>query len=698
MSESKRLSTRRPSGPGAANPVRPSLSTFKENMVVLFGKSIPKVGLHTDQVLHLFQKLERAWGTEVALKTFKELSRYVTCYVTGQDSRLAQEQWLSTYKDGYPKCLSFARKSLSGGDKEWMRFVLTLLGCYKLFRLPPKIDVTSVTQPPKDPVRIARLIEEMDNHIPQILSDLGDKEFTPSLRAPIFATTKAGASGPFAIGVTSLHDLLAVRREGVNDLISPVVQGSYDPMQQRNLMEILQNSALAIQMKDIQDKGKLPARLHFLSEGGGKTRTICIPDIWSQIALKPIHEFLMSWLKGLPNDGTSSHNLTALRLKEWTRDREVVCSDLTTATDRIPVDLQERVLSYPLGPGLAASWKSLLVDRDIDCQGKPVRYAVGQPMGFLSSWAAMALTHHVIVRYSAILEGITDFKDYLIIGDDVAIADRRVGERYMAIMADLEVPISLGKSILPGSTVRAGEIAKRLFVLGEEISPVPPKVLNQATDSLAGLVELDRTLTDRGYYSRSEQEPPNLHRDRVMSSLFFKSRARNSLAARSYLGCPFRREAPLSGLTYVWDGSEPQFLGDQYTQYISVRASEKVTKLSEAYWIDPIEVSDRLEIETDVSPLVKSVRLEFLQDLINIQAELSDIYDSTDDFVSRLRDTYEKIVTRPTPDDAIWFSPERHRRVARISSELLNFHRVAEKSGWVSPITLHSPGLRVLKP
>lgn len=680
----------------AANPARPQLSTFKENLLVLFGKSIPKAEQHADQVLHLFHRLERAWGTEETLKTYKELSRYVTCVVTGQVAILDQKHWMSTYRDGFPRCLSFARKSLSAGDKEWSRFVLTLLGYYKLFRLPPKIDVTSVTQPAKNPTRIAHLIEEMDSFIPQIINDLGGKTFHPSGRAPIFATTKAGASGPFAIGVTSLHDLLAARREGVNDLISPVVQGSYEYLQQGNLMKLLDESSFEIFNRDIKDTGKLPARLHFLSEGGGKTRTICIPDVWSQISLKPIHDFLMKWLKELPNDGTSSHNLTAIKLKEWTRDREVVCTDLTTATDRIPVDLQERVLSYPLGISLAASWKSLLVDRDIDCKGKPVRYAVGQPMGFLSSWAAMALTHHVIIRYAAILEGKTNFEDYLVIGDDVAIADRRVGERYMAVMGDLEVPISLGKSILPGSTVKAGEIAKRIFVLGEEISPVPPKVLLQATDSLAGLVELDRTLTDRGYYSRSEWEPPNLHRDRVMSSLFFKSRARNSFAARSYLGCPFRREAPLSGLTYVWDGSDPAFLQDQYTQYISVRASEKVSRLASAYWLDTVEAAGRLEKETDVSPLVKWVRLEFLQELINLQAELADSYESTENFVQKLRDTYERIVTRPTPDDPAWFSPERSRRVVRTSMELMNFHRVAEKNGWVSPITLHSPKTRNL--
>lgn len=660
-------------------------------MLVLFGKSIPRAELLIDQVLTLFHRLDKAWGTEHALKTFKELSRYVTSVITGQDSRLNQEHWMRTYKDGYPKCLSFARKSLSGGNKEMMRFILTLLGYYKLFHLPPKKDVISITLPSKDPTKVAITIDSMEESFSQILKEMGVSQFDASYGAPVFATTKAGASGPRAIGVTSLFDLLAVRRTGVNDLISPVVHETYGPMQQQALMEIIHQSAVAIQERGIKDKELLGARLHFLSEGGGKTRVICIPDIWSQIALKPIHNYLMDELKRLPNDGTSSHNRTALMLKDWTRDKEIVCSDLTTATDRIPVALQERVLSNLIGEELSYHWRALLTDRDISFEGQPIRYAVGQPMGFLSSWAAMAMTHHVIVRYAALMEGISDFRDYLIIGDDVAIANRQVGERYMALMDDLEVPISLGKSILPGSTAKAGEIAKRLFIDGEEISPVPPKVLAQATDSLAGLVELDRTLSDRGYYSRSRLEPPNLCREEIMNSLFFKSRVRNSFSARAFFGSPFRHEAPLSGMTYVWDGSDPVFLKDQYMQYLTVQASEKVSKLSSTYWLDTVQSAERLETETDESPLVKSIRFEFLQELVDLQGELADVYDQSDDFVALLISKYERIITRPTPDDPIWFSPERYRRVARVATVLMNFHKAAQENGWVSPFTLTQP-------
>jgi hypothetical protein len=41
-----------------------------------------------------------------------------------------------------------------------------------------------------------------------------------------------------------------------------------------------------------------------LSESGGKTRNIAIGDYFSQLVLRPLHEVLMKFLKGLETDGT----------------------------------------------------------------------------------------------------------------------------------------------------------------------------------------------------------------------------------------------------------------------------------------------------------------------------------------------------------------------------------------------------------
>jgi hypothetical protein len=69
--------------------------------------------------------------------------------------------------------------------------------------------------------------------------------------------------------------------------------------------------------------------------------------------------------------------------------------DLSAATDRLPIDLQVSLLNLLFGGSLGVHWKGLLVDRAYTIPKKSrekysikeesVTYAVGQPMGALSS-------------------------------------------------------------------------------------------------------------------------------------------------------------------------------------------------------------------------------------------------------------------------------------------------------------------------
>lgn len=69
----------------------------------------------------------------------------------------------------------------------------------------------------------------------------------------------------------------------------------------------------------------------------------------------------------------------------------------------------------------------------------------------------------------------------MIIGDDVAIFDERVAKSYEKILNDIDVPISISKSIISyGGKTSQAEIAKRLFLNGEEISPLPPEIILKA--------------------------------------------------------------------------------------------------------------------------------------------------------------------------------------------------------------------------
>lgn len=60
----------------------------------------------------------------------------------------------------------------------------------------------------------------------------------------------------------------------------------------------------------------------------------------------------------------------------------------------------------------------------------------------------LAVTHHVIVRYSALRCGIKNFNSYAVLGDDIVIKHDEVAAEYLRIMQYLGVAINLNKSIV----------------------------------------------------------------------------------------------------------------------------------------------------------------------------------------------------------------------------------------------------------
>lgn len=133
------------------------------------------------------------------------------------------------------------------------------------------------------------------------------------------------------------------------------------------------------------------------------------------------------------------------------------------------------VLSYitekeELGPAwlkLMTTWKLKSPRSKTD-----ISYGVGQPMGLYSSWAALAITNHALVKLCALLENIDDFEHYFILGDDISIFNPKVSERYVNLMNDLGVSTKPVDSIKPNDD-HCLEIAKRLFRRGSEISALP---------------------------------------------------------------------------------------------------------------------------------------------------------------------------------------------------------------------------------
>lgn len=225
-------------------------------------------------------------------------------------------------------------------------------------------------------------------------------------------------------------------------------------------------------------------RLALLTEAAGKIRVVALMDIWSQWALRPLHDWIFGVLKEIPQDGTFDQLRPVERLlRKVQKDTTIYSYDLSAATDRIPVVIQELLLAQIFGEVFASAWRNLLVGRPYvipknvarEC-GVPrfLRYAVGQPMGAYSSWGMLALVHHAMVQYSAHRAGIGGwFALYAVLGDDLIIADDRVARKYRALCRLLGVNIGLEKSLV--ATDRTLEFAKRLFFRGTDVSGLPAK-------------------------------------------------------------------------------------------------------------------------------------------------------------------------------------------------------------------------------
>jgi hypothetical protein len=273
-------------------------------------------------------------------------------------------------------------------------------------------------------------------------------------------------------------------------------------------------------------------KLGFKLEAAGKVRVFAMVDCFTQWLMEPLHKGIFLLLGRIPQDGTHDQVKPLNRLLKrqqalkdrnrvpgsvlkqgTTKDREVRSArtwgmfsfDLSAATDRLPLVFQEYLLRPILGERGARLWASLLVDRpylvprrdDLALPGTSVKYGAGQPMGALSSWAMLALTHHCIVQwawYRVCKEMGRDwiwYEDYAILGDDVVILGAPVARAYVKLMRSLGVAISDHKSLI-SKRGEGFEFAKRTYLDGVPVGAVPLLELQVAKRNLGALLELVR--------------------------------------------------------------------------------------------------------------------------------------------------------------------------------------------------------------
>jgi len=255
-----------------------------------------------------------------------------------------------------------------------------------------------------------------------------------------------------------------------------------------------------------------------VKEEPGKLRVFAMVDSLTQWLLYPLHRMIFDKvLRLIPQDGTFDQIAPVKRLitaLQAGRDHRVWSFDLSAATDRIPVLLQEVLLGIFMTPEFAQHWRAILCDREYRAPaelvkqegwkkgpnglklGRSLKYEVGQPMGAYSSWAMLALVHHMMVQYAAWKAGCRGwFEKYAVLGDDLVIGDHLVAKQYLELCRVIGVEINLAKSIVSDNL--SLEFAKRFFYKGQEVTPVPLLGLAVGWLGVRDVAEIARQVKDR---------------------------------------------------------------------------------------------------------------------------------------------------------------------------------------------------------
>jgi len=423
-------------------------------------------------------------------------------------SREISKVAVAVSRDGLPRVIPKQdRRAIRRGDTNVIRLWLTLSGMYRAIEIAGTPSVATITAPGK-PIPAPLL---------SFFKTFLKKEFFPNLsrvaglkvtgidvaglkpKALPLSTSCAGAwRVPFATFNRNVSALATATpaawcwvsgQWGGSLLAYCQAISSWDTTQ--SWWRLIEDSA-----KYFHFCGSMnPGRISFKTEAAGKVRAFAMVDYWTQCTLRPLHDLIFSILKEIPQDGTFDQIAPAKALLGVGRlATETWWSlDLSAATDRFPLVLQRLAMGMLVSEEYATAWANLLVDRSYltpaGVKPRRVKYAVGQPMGAYSSWAAFALTHHAFVQFAWRLSGGSGwFKDYALLGDDIMIANHKVASKYRWLCQQVGVDISLAKSM--ASNQRSFEFAKRVFFRGEDVSGFPWKLWRVAQRELSATLAL----------------------------------------------------------------------------------------------------------------------------------------------------------------------------------------------------------------
>jgi hypothetical protein len=426
----------------------------------------------------------------------KEIQLLYTRSLCG-DPILRSNRIIGIRKDGLPKGLTILNYIFETKEDQNVRFTLTLLSIYRTIKAWKDPDLSTITSKYSG---LEFSNNDFDPFINKFMKDFNIKTFDVKWsNKDYFYSIKAGPNGKATW--MSVIDAINLPEETIRNLrlFSECLS-----------LEIGRWRTFSIKIFDKlkfkpSDKVKtITRKLSIVKDPGGKSRIIAIVDYYSQNILKLIHSEVFKILETIPQDRT------------FTQDPHVdfegpyYSFDLSAATDRFPLALQERVVRSLLNSTeKAKAWSEILSLNEfyVPWEDKFVKYEVGQPMGAYSSWAVFALSHHIIVQYAAYLIGEYPTKKYILLGDDIVIGGDLLAKTYKEVIGALGVGISEHKTHV---SINTYEFAKRWFRNNIEVSGLQVNAFMETWKSYPLLFQTIRTYYERGLFPKRASSYPEL--------------------------------------------------------------------------------------------------------------------------------------------------------------------------------------------
>jgi len=410
-----------------------------------------------EQWTRLILKRVETRGPVDTVGWIKAIRLACTRYMCGQPLKESPGFGVQLDKDGLPHAavvpfISLFREMSCPS----LRYVLTLFGLVRLIEGSKAPDLDPITLP------AAPYPSSLEEELVAIVKESGWKLDVPEWERP-HVTTKSGPNAQALIG--SIEDASLLTESQIANL--RLCGG------EKLALTIGTIRSLSVptwcEMVKISPKGIL-SRLSYIKDKEAKCRIVAILDYWTQSCFEPLHKAQFALLKSLSTDCTFNQGSFRSKLP---RQGPYYSCDLSSATDRLPVTLQRAIMAVLVSPEYAAAWYELLCTREYKLPkgAGSVKYGAGQPMGAYSSWTTFAISHHAIVRLAAKRAGLSiAWKGYVLLGDDIVLANEHVAKEYMTILDTLGVKVSETKTHVSSHSF---EFAKRWIHHGEEVTGAP---------------------------------------------------------------------------------------------------------------------------------------------------------------------------------------------------------------------------------